>query len=296
MNKICRLYQTYLLRTADLWAMVRILLFIPFLAFIGTNIQAQSLKDLSFGSANTLDILTWNIEWFPKNGQRTADSVTQVIKALEADVIALQEISDTSLFKQSAQKAGYKVRFAGSGSRGLAYLYNSSTVTGLSFKTIYNDERSAFPRSPFVMEMTFADEKYVLINNHLKCCGDGRLDKGNKADEETRRLKASNLLKECIELKYPEDRVIVLGDLNDLISDKKTDNVFQSFIDDPSNYRFADMQIATGPQSDWSYPGWPSHLDHILITSEMFDDFELEGSKVVTVKVGKLFERWIQHL
>lgn len=266
--------------------MARILSFILLLAFFGSVAQAQSLKDISFGSESTLDIVTWNIEWFPKNGQKTADSVTRVIAAMQADVIALQEISDTALFKKTVQKVpGYKVRFAGSGSRGLAYVYNAETVTEVSFKTIYADERSAFPRTPYVMDMTFAGEHYVFINNHLKCCGDGKLDKEKSNDEETRRLRASELMQECIESKYATDRVIVLGDLNDLISDNKANNVFQNFIDDASNYRFADMEIANGPKANWSYPGWPSHLDHLLITNEIFNDLDREGSKVVTIKI-----------
>ena len=34
------------------------------------------------------------------------------------------------------------------------------------------------------------------------------------------------------------------------------------------------MNIALGPSSNWSYPTWPSHLDHILISDEVFDEFE----------------------
>ena len=34
------------------------------------------------------------------------------------------------------------------------------------------------------------------------------------------------------------------------------------------------MEIAQGSNSDWSYPNWPSHLDHILITNELFDMFD----------------------
>ena len=44
------------------------------------NVHAQSLSDLSFGTDSTFEVLTWNIEWFPKNGQSTADSVKQIIK------------------------------------------------------------------------------------------------------------------------------------------------------------------------------------------------------------------------
>ena len=38
------------------------------------------------------------------------------------------------------------------------------------------------------------------------------------------------------------------------------------------NYLFADMDIAEGSSAEWSYPNWPSHLDHILITNELFDN------------------------
>jgi len=41
------------------------------------------------------------------------------------------------------------------------------------------------------------------------------------------------------------------------------------FINDP-NYTFADLHIAEGPIENWSFPT-AFHLDHILITNELFD-------------------------
>jgi hypothetical protein len=57
------------------------------------------------------------------------------------------------------------------------------------------------------------------------------------------------------------------------------------FLDDPSNYKFTDMDIAEGSSANWSYPSWPSHLDHIMITNELFDVFEKPGSEVLTIKI-----------
>ena len=48
-------------------------------------------------------------------------------------------------------------------------------------------------------------------------------------------------------------------------------NIFEPFLNEPDNYYFTDMEIATGPSMYWSYPSWPSHLDHILIANELFD-------------------------
>ena len=65
----------------------------------------------------------------------------------------------------------------------------------------------------------------------------------------------------------------VLGDFNDDISESNSNNVFLDFINDSNSYYFADMLIANGPSADWSFPTWPSHLDHILISNEFFDEF-----------------------
>jgi len=38
-----------------------------------TNLSGQDLEDLDFGTDSTFEILTWNIEWFPKNGEITVN-------------------------------------------------------------------------------------------------------------------------------------------------------------------------------------------------------------------------------
>ena len=108
-------------------------------------------------------------------------------------------------------------------------------------------------------------------------------------DEETRRLDAMNLLKEYIDINFSQSRVLVLGDLNDSLTDTAQHNVFRSLLDDPDNYLFADMGIAEGEAAEWSYPSNPSHLDHILMTNELFEGFEHEDSYVSTLLVDDVF-------
>ena len=78
------------------------------------------------------------------------------------------------------------------------------------------------------------------------------------------------LLKEYIDLNLSSDEVVLLGDFNDEIVDED-DNVFQNFIDDNENYLFTTMVIAEGDNDFWSYPDWPSQIDQILITDELFE-------------------------
>jgi hypothetical protein len=81
----------------------------------------------------------------------------------------------------------------------------------------------------------------------------------------------------------------MLGDLNDLLTDNTANNVFQVFLDAPASYQFVDMDIATGSSSGWSYPSWPSHLDHILISNELFSALDDPESQISTVQIGDFF-------
>ena len=242
--------------------------------FISLSIS-QDFDELYFGSENDLDVMTWNIERFPKNGSITVNYVTQIINALDMDVIAIQEVDDISSFNQLLYNLdGYEGYLESSWFAGLAFIYKTETIQINNIYEIYTTSPywSPFPRSPMVMDMNYMGENYIIINNHLKCCGDDYLDLNDTGDEETRRYIASNLLKDYVDNNFSESNVIVLGDLNDSLSDNLANNVFQMIIDDTENYLFTDMDIAYSNPTMWSYPSWPSHLDHILITNELFDN------------------------
>ena len=259
------------------------------------QIIAQNLSNLSFGTDSTFEVVSWNIEWFPKNGQTTANYVQTILTNLQADVYALQEIDDTTLLKSVVSNIpGYECYFKSDWFAGLAYVYNSNKVQINDQYEIYatNQYWNAFPRSPQVLELTFMNEDYIIINNHFKCCGDGTLDTNDASDEENRRLTAATLLKQYIDSLFANERVIVAGDLNDILTDSPTNNVFQSFIDDTVNYLFTDMLISQGNSADWSYPTWPSHLDHILISDELFSDFSKPNSIISCIRIDDYMSSW----
>ena len=264
------------------------ILIFTFLMTTCFSIKAQNIEELSFGTDSTFEVMTWNIEWFPKNGQITVDSVKTIIEALDVDLLVIQEVDDTTVFRQLVDSMNsYEGYLESSWFAGLAYIYKPSVIQINDIYEIYTTQQywSAFPRSPMVMDLNYMNERILVINNHFKCCGDGTLDINNPDDEETRRYNASNLLKEYVDTYFPNENTIVLGDLNDILSDEPENNVFQQFIDDSENYLFVDSDIAFGDNSEWSYPTWPSHLDHILITNELFDEFENNNSIVQTIKI-----------
>ncbi|NCG20171.1 MAG: hypothetical protein GWP91_14275 [Rhodobacterales bacterium] len=254
---------------------------------------SESGTTTSTGSSDRwLDIATWNIETFPKNNLTSA-TVAELILRLDVDVIALQEITDDVAFQQMVDEIpGWEVYFDSQWYAGLAYLYNTDTIDVADNYEIYTTEPywSAFPRSPQVMEFGFFGVDFIIVNNHLKCCGDGALDADDSDDEEARRLEATTLLKAHIDTHWQGKRVVVVGDLNDSLIDAPVNNVFLPFLDDAENYLFADMDIAEGDAADWSYPSYPSHLDHIVITGALFADFARDNSYAKTILVDESFE------
>lgn len=271
---------------------------ISFSLLISFLLNAQ-IEELSFGTEDTFEVMTWNIEHFPKNGQTTVAYVTEIIESLEVDLIAIQEVDNINYFEQMVGGlSNYNGYLESSWFAGLAYIYNSDVVQINDIYEIYTSSQywSAFPRAPMVMDLNYLDNRIIIINNHLKCCGDGILDITDSNDQETRRYQANLLLKEYIDTNFPNENVILLGDLNDDLTDIPQHNVFQMFLNDSENYFFTDFEIASGSSSNWSYPTWPSHLDHILITNELFDEFENNESEISTIKIDEfLTNGWPEY-
>ncbi|MFK5856389.1 MAG: endonuclease/exonuclease/phosphatase family protein [Bacteroidota bacterium] len=271
-------------------------IFLVTIVFMTSYHLLAQFENLTFGTDSTLDVVSWNIEHFPKSGQTTIDLVTQIVEALDADIIAIQEVSAETWLDQLVENLdGWDGYYAYDQYVGLAYIYKTEVIIDPEIFEIYTEKGRELPRSPLVMEMNYAGEQYVIINNHLKCCGDGYMNIDDPWDEETRRFDACNLIDEYIMDSHPESKVILLGDLNDILTDSPANNVFQVFIDNPDSYSFVDMGIAEGSNSDWSYPTWPSHIDHILITDELFEEYENSGSAVECIRLDDYFNGWYAY-
>jgi exonuclease III len=260
---------------------------------------AQTLNDLSFGTDTTLELVSWNIEHFPKNEQITVNYVQQIIENIDADIYAFQEIDDTVSFKfMLADLPQYHYYFMTSYYAGLAFIYKHEVIQINDLYEIYTSYPywNPFPRAPKIMDFNFDNKNFFVINNHFKCCGDGYLESDNSDDEEARRYLASNLSKSYIDTYLPDKSVFLLGDLNDRITDPNPNNVFINFLNDSENYLFADTDIATGSSTNWSYPSWPSHLDHILITNELFDETQNSSYEIKTLKIEQyLSNGWNEY-
>ena len=290
--------------------------------------------EISDTPCTSLSLMTWNIENFPKSGLETIHHVSRIIKQYNPDIVALQEMPDDinhegiNLLKN--ELTDYNFILGTSSFASLAFLYKENSlldyigyfnmIDSLSVSTINGlDAGYVFVRDPLGLHMSWHGEDLYIINNHFKCCGDRTIETNLLYEcdaDEKRYLEASDCTTNCSDdcfSTYDENyrrllssqliqqhytntnkNVIFLGDLNDELTDDDSDNVFYDLISDPS-FKFADMEIAEGLSDYWSYPTYPSHIDHILLTSNLIGSLDNPETSIFVPTVDLDFMNWEQY-
>ena len=261
------------------------------------NEELKLPEVVAIGDSNKIEIVTWNIEHFPK-ASYTTEYVKAIIEGLGADNYVLQEIQSKNKFASMLGEMADYNYYLQTNSIGLnlAVIYKKVLVNIKSTIELFKqDDESYFAgRPPLLTKLEWQKNGITkdlsIINVHYKCCGNNTIsyirNEDGRWDEEYRRLKASELLEQYISDNLTDENVIVGGDFNDAIDEVDSTNVFLVFLNKPTKYKFADMDIANGDAANWSWQGWSSsypaiHFDHILVNNNLFD--ELENSSVVEV-------------
>ena len=140
----------------------------------------SSFSSINIGTDSTFDIITWNIQNFPKHNT-TLNYLLELISIMDPDIIALQEIANSNSFSNLVNSldgwSGYRSPY--SNGWNLAYIYKNSTIEKINIYEIYTSESRPFSRPPLVLEFEYKSKQFILINNHLKCCGDGEINEGS---------------------------------------------------------------------------------------------------------------------
>ena len=284
---------------------------------ISTNNEVVTLN--ATGSLESLNIVTWNIENFPKN-DLTEQYLKDIVSVLNIDIIALQEIRLlTNLINISSALGDNWVTYRSSGSSNygnLAYLINTNEIDIITSPYAMPDEEVLCPtyaydlsnhtcldsspgshyymsydfawRMPYILEFEYNNEKFALINVHLKCCG------STGSSEKARRYEATKNIDYYISNNLPEENIIIVGDFNDEINEivnfDTESYIFSPFHDESlGGYSFTDMSIANGSVNYWSYPSYPSHIDHIVINNNIINNSNISYN-TTTLLIENLLE------
>lgn len=241
-----------------------------------------ALPSAALSTDETLDVVTWNIEWFgssingPTNVTLQIENAARVIERIGADVYALQEISDASAFAQLRQRLpgyrGFQAQY--SSTQKTAFLFKTSVIDSLSSGLLPLSAPSGSP-DPFAGRLPQffrtrvkipgrEPQEILFINIHAKAMAD--------ADSYNRRRQAASLVKAYLDITFSTVPIIYLGDYNDdlLVSTFNREiSPYKIFIDDSTAYRGATLPLTRRRLG--TYRGTSTPIDHIIISNELFE-------------------------
>ena len=227
-------------------------------------------NDWNFPNLNqddSIEIITWNCEFFPHANDSTILALAEAVLDLDADIIAFQELRRLGWFsKLMAFLPEYNFIVSQQASfMHLAIIYkNDKYELVRQIEPFSENDYNFAGRPPLQADLIIKTENgnipLSLINLHMKCCDSGL----------QRRQKAAQMLYEYLDENYEnQSNIIVLGDWNDDTKDNPGEHCFEPFFQDDRFY-FATQEIAFDIDQA-SYPKAPyvSFLDHIMVSEKL---------------------------
>lgn len=228
------------------------------------------------GDVTTFELATWNLEYFPQTNS-TVELVGNIVEALDIDLYAIQEINDTTAFRNLLDRLPEYDGFFSQDVYSWGYLktgviYKRSIVSVSQIRQLFEDDWYAFTRPPLEAHIVAQKDgrrfDFVLIVMHLKA--------GNDEDDLNRRRQAAQRLKNYLDAQVAanaEKDYLIAGDWNDEIDDPSYANAFTVLIEDTLNYRFLTTPLA-GQFAAASFPNYGTLIDHILISQDVFAEYQ----------------------
>ena len=289
----------------------------------GLNQEIRSLSGSSLPKTETFDIVTYNVEFFgsnvigatgtefgPTDDPLQIENVAKVMNTLNADVYAVQEVSDDAALETLIQKISINGKtFAKVISPAWSYSFNAPTPDFPAQKLVvlYNTQTSSVKKSRVLFSKLFDDIRAgnaTLPNypggNSASFYSSGRLPQmveietnigGVKKDIKIINIHAransgsdiarynmrkydAELLKDSLDVNYPEANLILLGDYNDDVDESVitgNPSSYQKMVEDTARYNPLTLEISKA--GAFSYLSSGGFLDHIIISNELMAEY-----------------------
>ena len=233
----------------------------------------------------TLDVGTWNIEWFGSPSHGPVDDSLQLVRAaaalesLEVDLWGLVEIVDPTdwekLLNRLPEYTGVLATDAAVAGGSDAYyleeqkpalLVRSGRAEILSARIVLPELDHAFAGRPPLeasvrtwIGVDTVDLTVLVV--HMKA--------GADADDRVRRATAADALKRYLDTTHPESPVLVIGDFNDDVDvsiHPGSPTPYAAFVADTARWGF--LTAALSEEGRSSTTGYPDMVDHQLGSDE----------------------------
>lgn len=247
--------------------------------------EQDTIKYLN--NPDKVDLVTWNIEYFPKS-TNTILRLSEIINKQQADIYCIQELTDyDALTELLFLISGYsEVHSEHSYFMGMALIYKTDQFDVLSVKELFMDDLYPFAsRPPLEVSLSWNSFPMKIIDLHMKCCDDG-VD---------RRVTANEMLYQYLVSDTTAANVIVVGDWNDDYTSTNGMTTMAPFLSDTEHFHYVTNEIARRADNYYdSYPSYPSFIDHILISASLFD--EENNSHIETLRLDKVLSDYFASL
>jgi hypothetical protein len=296
------------------------------ISFNATGISTSKgfLTGTSIPEEKTLDIVSWNVEWFgrttplegstsvpgPTDKAKQFENVKILLTTVNADIYALQEISNVDAFNnlvQALEPVGYKGILSSAVSRvddpesqRTAYLYKTSVIDSVSSGTFLEGAKehitdAEYPtgnagqfwssgRLPYMFEFKATidgvEKTFNIINIHAKANESG----SGAQMAYDRRVFDAKVLKDSLDEYYSKANVIIIGDYNDdvdftVANISSTTESSYKYLIDSTNFTAVTRTLSDAGLR--SYITSDNVIDHITVSDELFDEHLIYSSEVV---------------
>ncbi len=267
---------------------------IPILLFTGLffafTVTAQS-------SANTLDIVSWNMEWFGSASNGPADknlqesNASKIIQWLNADLYGLVEIVDTMRLRKVVDFIGAdeydfvvspfcSMATLPTGSnwlngQKLAFIYRKSVFSNVTTRGLLRSSSNAYTnwasgRFPFMLSATVTINGISRGMNFIVIHGKA----GSTQSDYMRRLGGAQELKDSLDANFSTATSFIIGDYNDALNTSiYTSASVSSFnpiiMDSTDADHYTSITLPLGAAGQASMINFPNVVDNHVISNEV---------------------------
>lgn len=213
------------------------------------------------GSASTLDVATWNIEFFPK-ADRTVEVVADLIASLRLDLIVVEEVASIAAWDELVARLPdhggvlSSHRYTPSEYQKIGVLYREDLIEVTGDELLFVEDGYNWPRPALLVHARVGDVDLDVIGLHLKA--------GRTSDDRDRRIAAIQDLDAWIAARAAtEDEVLILGDWNEDL--EPDDLAFAPLIAAPERYTIHTWPLEEAQAASFIPSG--SLIDHVVTTA-----------------------------
>lgn len=279
-------------------------LFIIAFLVINTSGWAQSTD-------STLDVISWNIEWFgspaanngPSDKNLQEANVGKLLKWMNADLYGLVEVVDTQRMRRVVDVMGSDFGYVISpfctqatqpsgnawlSGQKMAFVYRKSVLSNVTTRGLMRNSATANTawasgRFPFMLSATVTLEgvsrpmNFIVI--HAKA--------GSTQSDYDKRLAGAQELKDTLDLYYSTSMNLIIGDFNDALNTSiypgTSITSYQPIVSDSTDAdHYKSITLPLGKMGQTSMIGYPNVIDNHVISNEVMPYFIRSSVKIKT--------------